>query len=73
MGTWSSRSVTLLIAGPLSCMLYPLGGLLLVTQTGGDTPIVVGHYIKCVSLSRLFPACFPSPFLGQVRYCLSFG
>lgn len=48
-------------------MLYPLSILLLVAQAEGDTLEVVGHYIKYVSLSRLFPTCFPSPFLGQVR------
>ncbi|XP_070638872.1 uncharacterized protein C1orf226 homolog isoform X5 [Bos indicus] len=32
-------------------MLCPLGVLLLVAQTGDDTPHVVGHYIKRVSLS----------------------
>ncbi|KAF5920251.1 hypothetical protein HPG69_010655 [Diceros bicornis minor] len=34
----------------MSCMLYPLGTLLLVAQAG-DTLEVVGRYIKCVSLS----------------------
>lgn len=32
-------------------MLCLLGVLLLVAQTGDDTPHVVGHYIKRVSLS----------------------
>lgn len=45
----------------------------LSAQAGGDPLQVLGRYIKCVSLSRLFPTCFPSPFLGQVRYHLSYG
>ena len=70
MGTWSSRSVTLLIAGPLSCILYPLGVLLLVTEMGGDTPKVVGHYINCVSLS--FVSRLLSEPLSRTGKILSF-
>ena len=40
-----------LIAGHLSCMLCPLSVWLPVAQTGDDTPHMVGHYIKRVSLS----------------------
>ena len=41
--------VLFLGTGLPSCM-----SLLLVAQAGGDTPQVVGHYIKCVSLSLSF-------------------